>query len=113
MKWIMGLLLPTLFSIIALILLVVKPKPNSIFGYRTLRSTSDERVWYYANKVWSLATLFLSILFCIPAVCLFNCFIEDVLTVVLLDMAAALVTMFASIIITQILIRRKFGRPRY
>lgn len=112
MKWIMGLLLPTLFSIIAFILLIAKPKPNSIFGYRTLRSTSDERVWYFANKVWSIAILLISILLCIPAVCLVNSFVEDILTVVLLDMAAALTTMFASIIITQILIRRKFGKSR-
>ncbi|MDE6473931.1 MAG: SdpI family protein [Clostridia bacterium] len=112
MKWIMGLLLPTLFSIIALIMLIAKPNPNSVFGYRTLRSTSDERVWYFANKVWSIATILLSLLFCIPTVCLVNCFIEDILTVVLLDMAAALTTLFASIIITQILIRRKFGKKR-
>lgn len=108
MKWIMGLLLPILFSIIGLILLIAKPKPNSVFGYRTLKSTSDERVWYFANKVWSIAILSASLLFCIPAVCLFNYFIKDILTVVLLDMGAALVALWGSIIITQILISRKF-----
>ena len=113
MKWIMGLLLHTLFSIIAIIMLIAKPNPNSIFGYRTIRSTSDEKVWYFANKVWSIATLFISALFCIPAICLVNYFIEDILMVVLLDMAAALTTLFASIITTQILIRRKFGKKRY
>ncbi len=112
MKWIMGLLLPTLFTLLAAITLAVKPKPNSIWGYRTLRSMSDEKIWYFANRTWAISTILASLLFCAPAVCLFNAFIKDVLTVVLLDLSAAFIAMFAAIFITQALLRRKFGKKQ-
>ena len=66
MKWIMGLLLPTLFSIIAIIMLIAKPNPNSIFGYRTIRSTSDEKYGTLPTKSGPLRRCLLAHFFAFP-----------------------------------------------
>lgn len=64
------------------------------------------------GRTWAISTILASLLFCAPAVCLFNAFIKDVLTIVLLDLSAAFIAMFAAIFITQALIRRKFGKKQ-
>lgn len=58
-KWVIAiictaiLLVPFIMTILAVVVLVKKPKQNKIFGYRTRRTLSCQKTWELANKLWS------------------------------------------------------------
>ena len=60
--WLVVLLIPVVMSVLGIIVLVKKPKQNRIFGYRTKRTLSDEKIWELANKLWGRYTLLCGLL---------------------------------------------------
>lgn len=108
MKWIMGLLCPIIFIIVASIILIAKPKRNSLFGYRTNKSLSSDEIWNYANKVMSISMIAINAAICIPVVCLVNAFVKDTLPIVFAALSTAMLGLIATIIITQVSINKKF-----
>ena len=45
-----GFWVPALFIILSLPLIFKKVPPNHIYGFRTKRTLSNEKIWYKANK---------------------------------------------------------------
>ena len=95
MKWIMGLLCPIIFIVIAAVILIAKPKRNSIFGYRTNKSLSSDEIWDYANKIMAISLIV-------------NAFVKDTLPIVFTALSTAMLGLVATVIITQVSINKKF-----
>lgn len=56
------LMVPVITIILAVVVLVKKPKQNKIFGYRTKRTLSCEKTWELANKLWGECALICEVL---------------------------------------------------
>ncbi len=108
MKWIMGLLCPIIFIVIATVILIAKPKHNSLFGYRTNKSLSSDEIWNYANKVMAISLIAINAAICIPVVCIVNAFVKDTLPIVFTALSTAMLGLVATAIITQVSINKKF-----
>ena len=46
----MDLSVGALIVILGIPLILEKVKPNSVYGFRTVKTMSDEKIWYPANK---------------------------------------------------------------
>lgn len=56
------LLAPAILILISLPLMLGKVKPNGLYGFRTKKTLSNERIWYKANKFTGWALVLSSII---------------------------------------------------
>lgn len=101
MKWIMGIGLPSLFILIGVLVLIIKPKINSLFGFRTSLSMSSEENWNFCNKITAYLLIAINAVICIPVVCIINTFVENTLFIVLGDLGIVVSGLILTIIITH------------
>lgn len=101
MKWIMGIGLPSLMILVGILILIIKPKINSLFGFRTSLSMSCEDNWNFCNKLMAYLLIAINAVICIPIVCIINTFVENILYIILSDLGIVLLGMILTIIITH------------
>lgn len=101
MKWIMGIGLPSLLILIGVLVLIIKPKINSLFGFRTSLSMSSEENWNFCNKLMAYLLIAINAVFCIPVVCIINTFVENTLFILLGDIGIVIFGLILTIIITH------------
>lgn len=101
MKWIMGIGLPSLLILIGVLVLIIKPKINSLFGFRTSLSMSSEENWNFCNKLMSYLLIAINAVICIPIVCIINTFVESTLFIILGDLGIVIFGLILTIIITH------------
>lgn len=101
MKWIMGIALPFLLVLAGLLVLLIKPKINSLFGFRTTLSMSSEDNWNFCNKLMAYLLIAINAVICIPIVCIINTYVESTLYIVLGDMGIVLFGLILTIVITH------------
>lgn len=101
MKWIMGIGLPFLLILVGLLVLIIKPKINSLFGFRTSLSMSSEENWNFCNKLMAYLLIILNAVICIPIVCIINTFVESSLFIILGNMGIVLFGLILTIVITH------------
>ncbi|MDE6189290.1 MAG: SdpI family protein [Clostridia bacterium] len=112
MKWIMGIGLPTILILLGVIVLIIKPKRNGAFGYRTKRSLSSDSNWNYANRVMGIALILINAILIIPLVCIVNLFVESTIIIVLLDIMLATIGAISVIPITEYKLTKRIAKEK-
>lgn len=102
MRWFGSLILPIIFLIVSIIGLVVKPKMNMFFGYRTKNTMADAKIWQKSNQFFFLFLLISDIVVNIPIMIVMALYILDTLYLVLSCIAVNVVVLICAIIFTEV-----------
>lgn len=105
MRWFGSLILPIIYLIICIIGLVVKPKNNMFFGYRTSSSMQNKEIWQKSNQFFFKIFLALDIVLNIPISIVLAVFVNETLPLVISCLAISVVVLIVAILITEIKIK--------
>ena len=101
------LIIPFMVILFGIITLIIKPKQNKLFGYRTKVTLSSTKLWEYANKEFAIYSIILSIITIILLISNYFIFYKNLINIFLIN-TLILITLdiFIPIIIIEIKIRR-------
>ncbi|MDE6604821.1 MAG: SdpI family protein [Clostridia bacterium] len=112
MKWIMGIGLPSVLVLLGIMVLIIKPKRNGGFGYRTRKSLSSESNWNYANRIMGAALIYINTIIIIPLVCIVNLFVKSTVLIVILDIILTMIGAIMIIPITEYKLSKKILKDK-
>lgn len=101
------LIVPCMIIIFGISTLIIKPKQNKLFGYRTKTTLSSNKLWEYANKEFVICSIIISIITIILLISNYLIFYKNLINIFLIN-ALILITLdiFIPIIIIEIKVRR-------
>jgi len=92
--------------VLSILRLILKPKQNRLFGYRTRQTLSDKKAWALSNFVFALVSLFFSAFEIVAFALLIHFTIDEIGTPLIFLCFLSVLTVYVSILITELIVRK-------